>query len=327
MNKLYIQFFLLLILSIFGACNDEWKEEQYEHYISFKAPLDNNGVANIHVRYKDAAKSTFLQPLIVSGSTNNESNFSVQVGVDADTLNVLNFERFQNRKDFYYQQLSSNYYSFPATVNINAGENTGLLAIDFSLKGIDMTEKWVLPLTIMDDPSSNYKGHPRKYYRKAILRVNPFNDYSGNYSGAALLTRMEGQENETPVVKSEIRSYVVDENTVFFYAGNIDEERQDRRNYKIYATFTKTGTVTFRSDNPNIKFVVNKDASYTISEAMDKVRPYLKWRWLTINNIDYEFTDYTMIPNVPIRYKVAGSLTLERKLNTQIPDEDQAIEW
>ncbi|MFA4976814.1 MAG: DUF4973 domain-containing protein [Sphingobacterium sp.] len=327
MNKLYIQFFLLLITFILGACNDEWKEEQYEHYISFKAPLDNNGVSNIYVRYKDAAKSTFLQPLIVSGSTTNESNFAVQVALDADTLNVLNFERFQNRKDFYYQQLSSNYYSFPTTVNINAGENTSLLAIDFSLKGIDMTEKWVLPLTIMDDPSANYKGHPRKYYRKAILRVNPFNDYSGNYSGSALLTRMEGQENETPVVKSEIRSYVVDENTVFFYAGNIDEERQDRRNYKIYATFTKTGTVTFRSDNPNIKFVVNKDASYTMSEAMDKVRPYLKWRWLTINNIDYEFTDYTMIPNVPIRYKVAGSLTLERKLNTQIPDEDQAIEW
>ncbi|HAE67271.1 MAG TPA: hypothetical protein DCG77_08720, partial [Sphingobacterium sp.] len=59
MNKLYIQFFLLLILFIFGACNDEWKEEQYEHYISFKAPLDNNGVSNIYVRYKDAAKSTF----------------------------------------------------------------------------------------------------------------------------------------------------------------------------------------------------------------------------------------------------------------------------
>ena len=28
-----------------------------------------------------------------------------------------------------------------------------------------------------------------------------------------------------------------------------------------------------------------------------------------------------------IEYVVKGSLTMERKVNTQIPDEDQAIEW
>jgi len=327
MNKSFIQLLLLTLLAVCGSCNDEWKEEQFEHYVSFKAPLGNGGLADIYVRYKDAQKTTFLQPLEVSGSTTNTVNLSVNIAVDPDTLGIINYEQFQNREDFYYKQLNNSYFSIPQTVNIKSGENTALMPIDFSLKGIDMAEKWVLPLTILDDPSGKYKVNPRKHYRKALLRINPFNSYSGTYSGTALKVVMDGHESETPIVKGEIRSYVVDENTVFFYAGNIDEERQDRRNYKIYATFTKTGTVTFRSDNPSIKFVVNKDASYTISEAMDKVRPYLKWRWLTINNIDYEFTDYTMIPNVPIRYKVAGSLTLERKLNTQIPDEDQAIEW
>lgn len=120
---------------------------------------------------------------------------------------------------------------------------------------------------------------------------------------------------------------MVDENTVFFYAGNIDEERQDRRNYKVYAKFNETGGVTFSADNPNIKFVVNKDASYTINEQMDEVRPYLLHRYITINNIDYQFTDYTMVPNFPITYKVSGSLILQRQLNTQIPDEDQSIQW
>ncbi|MCS3228291.1 DUF4973 domain-containing protein [Bacteroides thetaiotaomicron] len=28
---------------MFSACNDEWKEEQFEHYISFKAPINSNG--------------------------------------------------------------------------------------------------------------------------------------------------------------------------------------------------------------------------------------------------------------------------------------------
>lgn len=31
--------------------------------------------------------------------------------------------------------------------------------------------------------------------------------------------------------------------------------------------------------------------------------------------------------DVDINYKVSGSLILERQLNTQIPDEDQSIEW
>lgn len=327
MKKLHIAIFLFSLSVICGACNDEWKDEQFKHLVSFKAPLTNEGISNIYVRYKSDEKTVFQQPLVVSGSTTIEKGMTVHIAVDADTLDVLNYERFQNREDFYYRELNSSYFSVPSTVAIQPGESTALLAIDFTLKDIDMTEKWVLPLTIVDDPSYDYQANPRKHYRKALLRVNPFNDYSGTYSGTALKTSMEGYEDETPIVKSEIRSYVVDENTIFFYAGNIDEERQDRRLYKVYATFNETGGVTLSADNPDMKFVVNKDASFTITEQMDAVRPYLLHRYITINNIDYQFTDYTMVPNVDINYKVSGSLILERQLNTQIPDEDQSIEW
>ncbi|WP_293937259.1 DUF4973 domain-containing protein [Sphingobacterium sp. UBA5996] len=327
MKKSSIQLFFLMVLFVCNACNDEWKEEQFEHYVSFKAPLESEGVANIYVRYKDGQKTTFLQPLEVSGSTTNDMDLSVRVGVDADTLGILNYERFQNRQDFYYEQLDNSYFSIPETVNIKTGENTALMAIDFSLKGIDMAEKWVLPLTILEDPAAQYKINPRKHYKKALLRVNPFNNYSGTYSGTALKVVMDGHESETPIVKSQIRSYVVDENTIFFYAGNIDEDRKDRKNYKIFATFSETGGVTFRAENPNMKFAVKKDASYTISEQMDAVRPYLLHRYITLNNVDYEFTDYTLVSTTAIKFKVSGSLILERQLNTQIPDEDQSIEW
>ncbi|WP_286734988.1 MULTISPECIES: DUF4973 domain-containing protein [Sphingobacterium] len=327
MKKSYIQLLFFAMFIVCSSCNDEWAEEQFEHYVSFKAPLDDKGVSNIYIRYREDAQTTFFQPLIVSGSTTNPSDLNVHVAVDPDTLAILNYERFQNREDFYYKELSSSYFNIPGTVNIKAKEDVGLMAIDFSLKGIDMVEKWVLPLTIVDDPASTYKVNGRKNYRKALLRINPFNDYSGVYSGTGMKVVMDGHENETPIVRSEIKSYVVDENTVFFYAGNIDEERQDRRNYKIYATFSNTGAVTFRAENPNMKFVVNKDASYTISEQMDDVRPYLLHRYITINNVDYEFTDYTMVSTTAIKFKVSGSLILERQLNTQIPDEDQSIEW
>ncbi|AIM37935.1 hypothetical protein KO02_15490 [Sphingobacterium sp. ML3W] len=327
MKKTYIQLFLFLLLLVFSGCNDEWKDEQFENFVSFKAPLTNEGVSNIYVRYKGDQKTTFMLPLIVSGSTLNDKNMTINVAVDADTLNILNYERFQNREDFYYRELNSQYFSISPTVDIKSGENTALMPIDFTLKNIDMVDKWVLPLTILDDVSNGYKVNPRKHYRKALLRIFPFNNYSGTYSGTALRTSMEGYENETPIVKSEIRSYVVDENTIFFYAGNIDEERQDRGQYKIYATFNETGGVSLRADNANIKFKANKDASYTISEQMDAVRPYLLHRYIAINNIDYQFTDYTMVPNVDITYKVSGSLILQRRLNTEIPDEDQSIEW
>lgn len=327
MKKSAIQLLLLMVLFACNACNDEWKEEQFEHYVSFKAPLESEGVANIYVRYKDGQKTTFLQPLEVSGSTTNDGNLEVRVGVDADTLGILNYQRFQTRQDFYYKQLDNSYFSIPQTVNIKSGENTALMAIDFSLKGIDMAEKWVLPLTILEDPAAKYKINPRKHYKKALLRVNPFNNYSGTYSGTALKVVMDGHESETPIVKSQIRSYVVDENTIFFYAGNIDEDRKDRKNYKVFATFNETGGVTFRAENPNMKFAVKKDASYTISEQMDAVRPYLLHRYITLNNVDYEFTDYTLVSTTAIKFKVSGSLILERQLNTQIPDEDQSIEW
>lgn len=60
---------------------------------------------------------------------------------------------------------------------------------------------------------------------------------------------------------------------------------------------------------------------------MDATRPYLKHRYVIINNIDYYYSDYTAVAGTSVRYHVKGTLTLSRKINTQIPDEDQAIEW
>lgn len=49
-----------------------------------------------------------------------------------------------------------------------------------------MLEKWVLPLTIVDDGAYDYQSHPRKNYAKALLKVVPFNDYSGSYTASSM---------------------------------------------------------------------------------------------------------------------------------------------
>lgn len=104
----------------------------------------------------------------------------------------------------------------------------------------------------------------------------------------------------------------------------------------LKAKFNNNGMVTLSPADPNNKmqFALGKDdfnneitASYSITESMDAIRPYLMHRTIIINNINYTFKDYTTIPGVETEFHVMGSLTLERQINTQIPDEDQAIEW
>jgi hypothetical protein len=319
---------LLSILLIFGiiACNKNWVTEQFEHFVSFKAPLSSNNVTPIYVRYKPDGVVNYQLPVIVSGTTNNENDLQVQVGVDSDTLKAFNDANFQNRKDLYYKELTSQYFTIPNTVAIPKGINASTMNISFSLKDIDLVDKWILPLTIK--PSHDYTPNPRRNYSKALLRIIPFNDYSGVYSGTALKLYLKGEENGAAIVKSEIQSYVVDESTVFFYAGAVDENKTDRRNYKVYARFNnQTKEVTLTSDNPSINFRVNQKIYYSIEDVKDAVQPYLIHRYVTVNNIDYNFTDYTSVANASIDYTVRGSLIMERKINSQIPDEDQAIQW
>lgn len=342
MKKIFILFIPVFVaMLITTSCNDEWTDEQYDHYVAFRSPLDSKGVTNVYVPFsrKDSngdfligeGRSNYELPLVVSGSTVNQQSITVHVAHDPDTLSILNVARFQSRTDLFYQDMGvGSYSSFPETVNIASGEDVGLLNVSFDFRGIDMAQKWVLPLTIVDNPSYGYLPHPRKNYAKAILRIMPFNDFSGDYSGTALLNYINGNEGDGSIVSNTVTGYVVNDNTIFFYAGTIDEDRTDRSNYKVYAEFIGSdtgGTIRFYAENSDLNFVNNKEASYRIIEEMDATRPYLMRRYVIINNIDYIYDDYTSVPGSSITYSVKGSLTLQRNINTQIPDEDQAIEW
>ena len=61
-------------------------------------------------------------------------------------------------------------------------------------------------------------------------------------------------------------------------------------------------------------------------DEMDDLKPYLKKIFITIN-LNYTFEDYTTIPGKRIKYSVSGALSMQRDLNTLIPDEDQQIQW
>lgn len=76
---------------------------------------------------------------------------------------------------------------------------------------MELDEKYVLPLTIEEDPSyvqNKYKG---RY--KALLGVNLFNDYSGTYNTTLMNIYIEGTTTDPAKVDTRL-ARVVDENTI-----------------------------------------------------------------------------------------------------------------
>ena len=332
MKHIYTFLAILTAAILNTACNDEWKDEQYQQYVSFKSPIPSGGegVTNIYVRYKPDGKVTYQLPVIISGSTQNQQEVDVHIAL-SDTLETLNWERFSTRTDLYYQELESDKYDFSKTVHIPAGSDVGLLDINFSLNGLDMANKWVLPLTVADDES--YKRHPRKNYATALLRVIPFNDYSGSYSTDAMevyIKDANGKVEKKPMTTPKRTAYVVDNNTVFFYAGLIGEElkKEVREIYKINVTFNnEDNSLHVEAENKErIGFNLISISAFSDTSTMDATRPYLKRKFISFD-IEYEFNDVTSTKDVKIPYLVKGTMTLQRNINTQIPDEDQQIEW
>lgn len=339
MKNIYIYLSLLAAIVLGAACNNEWEDEQYEQYVSFKAPIaaGGDGVTTTYVRYKDNGKVTYQLPVIVSGSTVNTQDRDIHIAVDADTLRTLNIERFSlYRPELWYTEMEEDKYEFPETVHIPVGSCVEQLNIDFNLQGIDMLEKWVLPLSIVDDASSNYQSHPRKNYAKALLRVVPFNDYSGSYTASSMkvYTYINGKPDNNARTTNKRTGYVIDNNSVFFYAGLINEDmdKDIRKKYKINVHFKEDGTLDMVPDDPTneMEFQLIGTPIYSSTSIMDATRPYLERRYVQIM-FEYDFQDFTYGGSgtevIPIKYRVEGSMTLQRNINTQIPDEDQQIEW
>ena len=58
------------------------------------------------------------------------------------------------RQDLWYVPLAEQHYSFESNIcHIPAGENIQLYPIHFNFNGLELDEKYVLPLTIEEDPS------------------------------------------------------------------------------------------------------------------------------------------------------------------------------
>ena len=345
--KKYLLPLSFIFFTLFAvSCNKDWTDEQYEQYVSIVAPMNTDSYTPIYLRYTGGGKATYELPIEVTGSTNNIADRDVYLQEDLDTLNDMNVARFGlYRKDLYFKAYDKSKYKLPEVVKIPKGESKAIANIEFDLNGIDMNEKWVVPLSLVSDDSYNYVPHPRKNYSEAILKINPFNDFSGAYSTSTQTVTLV-DENDIAIgdamTTDKRTAYVVDENTIFFYAGLMNEELEDRHKYKIKVRFLNPGTEdaslkkieVFCDNAEDIDFKLHttpEELKYSTAVIDDSVYPYLEHHYVTIN-IDYSFNDISSSKDsngnvVPIRYRATGVMILERNINTLIPDQDQAIQW
>ncbi|MCW1736083.1 MAG: DUF4973 domain-containing protein [Dysgonamonadaceae bacterium] len=345
MKYLYLTILLAALFTLPG-CNDEWNDELYTRMLSLKAPINRDDVSVIYLKYKPGDEVvTYKLPVIVSGSQTNDRDYIARIDVDNDTLNFLNFDKYAHRSDLYYRQLPENFYELPSqTCHIPAGSDVGYFDINFKLSGLDLVEKWVLPLTILPDPSytlNTYKGR-----QKALLWIMPFNDYSGFYNAGSMYVYF-GDNTTKYMTASTREARVVDENTIFFYAGITEELAENRGDFKIKCEFlepdeiteiedSKTGKLTglyvkrgklvLSAENPALEFEVIGEPTYEIKEEFDIDRPHIIKRFITLT-MEYQYKDSASSENMVFPYRCVGTMLMQRNISTLIPDEDQAIFW
>lgn len=321
MNKIYPYMIALIGSLLIGACNNEWEDELYQKSISF----GKSGVVDVYIKYAaEGGQIAYQIPVLVNGTTANDKDITVSVAVNSDTLTALNFERFRNRTDLYFKQLGEEYFDIESmTTTIPAGENTGLINVNFILENLDLVDEYILPLQIAS--TSDFDINPRKWYKKCLMHVVPFNDYSGVYSASSGLVwdRTRPEHEQTPLNVPTRQARVVDENSIFFYAGVTEEADKNRALYKVIAKFEVIGNdslVTLSGESDQINFS-QLSGRFTVSKEMDPLLPYLEKKYTTVH-LEYEYDDISN-PDYPLQYRFKGSMTLERKRNTQIPEEDQ----
>lgn len=328
--KITVQTIIALLTLSFASCNDEWTDEQYVKEVAFvrsgyvETYLNTATVDGI-VHYKI--------PVEISGSTVNDQNVEVTIALDPDTLQLYNeLNYYTTRTDLYYRILDPQYYSFQSMkTTIPAGESVGYFYVDFQVNNLDLVEKYILPLQITE--TSAYTPSPRKHYRRTLMRIIPFNDYSGTYSGtgAEIYNISGGQSNKMTVALPSRDMRFIDSNSLFFYAGLTEETATDRSLYKIRVRFengvtlddgTVEGALTLSADSAAINFsFVPEKCKYTIQSRMDDLQPYLMIRTITLT-MNYTY-DNLINPAYPVTYNFSGPYVLERRRNTQIPEEDQ----
>ena len=310
MNKILNIIIAVAALTFCFSCNNEWEDEQFAHYVGFKAPINSEGCTSVYLKMKPAGElANYKLPLVVSGSTPHSGDLNVKVELDLDTLEQLNLKNIGfNRQDIWWEAVPEDAYTFPSQVTIPSGQAVTLMDINIDLTKLDLVHRYILPLRVSED-QPGYTANTRKHYNNALLNIIPFNDFSGSY-GASTMLGYSADDNGNftdammslaPLTMSNKIFYAVDDNTVFFYPGIIDHTYKQRADYKVFIHFDQGGALRFEAENQDLlDFQIVGPATYDRPERQDENKPYLLYKYVILQ-FTYDFTDHTGAYSLPLQ--------------------------
>ncbi|MFZ4861060.1 DUF4973 domain-containing protein [Sphingobacterium sp. Mn56C] len=281
-----IIFLSILSIGTLYCCNPMLDDELFEKTVVFT----KNGFQDMLIDYNSQEETIAMLPVSISGTTRNTENVHVKVALDTDTLNNYNFERFRNQTNLYYNLLPEDSYALSAQdVIIPNGSERVMLPIKLKPAKIDKLKDFVLPLRISE--TSSYSIGPNKY-SKALLRILFQNYFSGNY---VVSGKVRDKTYNSEINLSSRTLKVVDENTCYFYAGNIDPNSNlDINNKfiimlhvnpdtKIVSLFAADPAIELQPQTAKIETSINTDPQHNNTE-ITTLKITLKYTYKDITN-------------------------------------------
>lgn len=303
MKKIVLICLSALALTVNYSCNDGLNEELFEKSVL----LTENGWIDQEMKITESGVIDIPLVLSINGTEGNNKSVDVTMKFDPDTLSEYNFNKYRNQTPLYYLEVPSGAVSFKdATINIPSGAIKAKSSLTLDVNKItDKYADYVIPVSIAG--VSEYKV-AKNDYSKALLHVLLKNSFSGNYSGDLSVFKTTSTGNKITVSNKTL--YAISSNKCYFFAGQMDRTKTDRKQFIVNITIDNAGVITMESPNPDLEFQQEK-ASIKISyDTYPNDNRYLIET--TALNLEYTFRDLTAVDKPMTR--TTGTVSIQKNV-------------
>lgn len=302
----------VLIVAFTQSC-DQLPEELFEK----KIYLVKNGWLDWELNIPNSGTIEISVPVGVSGTSENDKDITVKLGLDQEALATYNYERYRTDTDLYYAEIPQEALAFPENVVINAKQDIAhaVVKIDVS-KLTNRYADYVLPLKI--ESVSEYETNPD--YSTGLYHIVFTNKFSGSYSGNMSVTkvRVNGSNDETDKISIGNKVlYAVSPDECFFYAGKYDRNTRGREKFVVTVKMgeeisgSSAKKVLLDQFNPDldIKYWYNKFDSISTVENNSVPHPNDNRYEMQTTMFDLSYTFMDLGLETPQRYRLLGKMS------------------
>ncbi len=296
---------ILALPFICFSCQDDLDEEQFEKFIL----LVKNGYNEYNIEFTESGKVTLPLSVGINGTSTNDKDIKVRIGLAPDTLRGYNKDKFKEETSLYNIMFpKENFTLMPtdSTITIQKGNEHATFYIELTdLNNLsNKYAEYILPISIKE--TSNY-GIAKDDHSKILMKIIFSNSFSGVYTGNGKVSEKDG--GDTDIGTKTL--YAVNFNECFTYAGNIDPRNPDRDKYIVHIKIDENDNVTMSAPNPDIELnLESSSVEFTYgTDPNDKRKLIIT----TLIKLKYHYKDLTT-PDFPLQMTFNGSLSNTREV-------------